>query len=81
MPPFIAIPATDAPGTLRMRVPEQPPSSQTPPPPPIEFKAELEQLRIEIDEVRKEREVREILESDFFRQVQERAAELRRSDE
>jgi hypothetical protein len=38
----------------------------------------VQQLRIEIDETRKARAVAEIVESDYFHELQRRAAELRR---
>lgn len=42
-----------------------------------QLKAELQQLRIEIDEDRREQEVKRIADSDYFRDLQTRAAELR----
>jgi len=39
---------------------------------------QVQQLRIEIDETRKARAVAEIVESDYFHELQRRAAELRR---
>jgi hypothetical protein len=39
---------------------------------------QVQQLRIEIDETRKARAVAEIVESDYFHDLQRRAAELRR---
>jgi hypothetical protein len=42
------------------------------------MKTELQQLRVEIDEVRRTREVRQITESEYFRDLQTRATDLRR---
>ena len=39
---------------------------------------EMRQLRIEIDEARKARQVAEITESDYFQALREKAAQLRR---
>jgi two-component system cell cycle response regulator len=45
------------------------------------LRAEVAELRIEIDEVRQERKVAEITESEYFRSLRDRAAELRRTVE
>jgi two-component system, cell cycle response regulator len=44
----------------------------------LRLTAQLAQLRIEIDEVKKARAVSEIVETDYFQDLQRRAAELRR---
>jgi CRP-like cAMP-binding protein len=43
-----------------------------------ELRHEIAQLKIEIDETKRKREVDEIVESDFFQDIQARARELRR---
>jgi DNA repair ATPase RecN len=43
------------------------------------LRAEVRELRIEIDEARQARKVAEITDSDYFRELRGRAAELRRS--
>jgi CRP-like cAMP-binding protein len=43
-----------------------------------ELRQEIAQLRIEIDETKRKRQVDEIVESDFFQDIQARARELRR---
>jgi CheY-like chemotaxis protein len=45
------------------------------------LKAEVQQLRIEIDEAKAARQVAEITETDYFRDLQEKAARLRLGDE
>jgi two-component system cell cycle response regulator len=45
------------------------------------LKAEVQQLRIEIDEAKAERQVAEITETDYFRDLQQRAARLRLDEE
>jgi hypothetical protein len=40
--------------------------------------AQVAQLRIEIDQAKKARAVAEVVETDYFQQLQRRAAELRR---
>jgi nitrogen fixation/metabolism regulation signal transduction histidine kinase len=42
------------------------------------LKAEVQQLRIEIDQSKRERQVKEIVEEDFFQDLQARAREMRR---
>ncbi len=42
-----------------------------------QLKQQIEQLRIEVDEVKRARRVQEITETDYFRQLQARAQELR----
>lgn len=41
------------------------------------LRAQIQQLRIEIDQVRREQKVREIAESDYFRELQTKAREMR----
>ena len=41
------------------------------------LKAQVQQLRIEIDEAKAAREVSEITDTDFFRELQEKASKLR----
>jgi methyl-accepting chemotaxis protein len=42
------------------------------------LRKQLENLKIEIDEVKRKKQVEEIVDTDFFRELQERAKELRR---
>ncbi len=42
------------------------------------LKKQVEQLRIEIDEVKKARQVEEITETDYFRELRQHAAEMRK---
>jgi hypothetical protein len=42
------------------------------------LRQEIQQLRIEIDEVKRKKQVAEIVESDSFREIQEKARALRR---
>lgn len=42
------------------------------------LRQEIDQLKIEIDETKRKRQVSEITETDFFKDIQSRAAELRR---
>jgi hypothetical protein len=45
------------------------------------LRQEIQQLRIELDEARRERQVAEITETDYFRQLQSRARDLREGRE
>jgi hypothetical protein len=42
------------------------------------LKQEIQQLRIEIDEVKRQKQVKEIVETDFFQDLQAKAATYRR---
>jgi hypothetical protein len=42
------------------------------------LKQEIKQLRIEIDEVKRQKQVEEIVETDFFQDLQAKAREIRR---
>lgn len=43
----------------------------------VDLKQEVQKLRIDIDQTRKEREVNEIVDSDYFQMLQSRAKQLR----
>jgi len=43
------------------------------------LREQVQQLRIEIDHTKKEHEVREITESEYFKDLQEKAGKLRRT--
>ncbi|GAB4432892.1 MAG: hypothetical protein Kow0031_14360 [Anaerolineae bacterium] len=46
-----------------------------------QLQRQIQQLRIEIDEVKRKRQVSEIIESDFFKQLQDRAKTIRKPED